>query len=73
MSNKIDLFSPRQLSRETGIAVRNILVAIHTGQLRCLKLNKRNFKVRSIDAARWITALASDHPAQHDITKANLP
>jgi hypothetical protein len=57
---KIDLFSPRQLAHETGIPQRNILIAIRGGTLRCLRLNRRHFLIRSQDAAKWIAGLASD-------------
>jgi hypothetical protein len=57
---KIDLFSPRQLAHETGIPQRNILIAIRGGTLRCLRLNRRHFLIRSQDAAKWLSSLASD-------------
>jgi hypothetical protein len=70
---KIDLFSPLELSHETGLPRRAILAAVRAGRLRALRLNARVLLIRGADAAKWLASLATDHPAQLDITRRNSP
>lgn len=56
---KIDLFTVREFSEKSGIPYRGILAAIKSGDLRCLCRNKRWFRIRSEDGAKWIVSLTN--------------
>jgi hypothetical protein len=55
--DKIDLFKVKDFAEMSGLPYRLILGAIKSGELRCIRGNKRYFRIRSEDGARWIVSL----------------
>jgi len=62
---KITLFTPRQLAQKTGISLPAIRAAVRSGELRCLRVNQRVWKIESADAARWVELLATTQPGSY--------
>lgn len=58
--DEITLFTVKAFALKSGIPYRAILTAIAAGELRCLRRNKRWFRIRSEDAARWVVGMMSN-------------
>ena len=65
MNQSITTYSPRSLANAIGFPYKTVLAAISTGQLKCAKANKRVYRIRSEDAAKWFVSInKSDNSPQ---------
>ena len=53
MNQSVEFFTPKQLALEMKVNYRLILNAIAAGELSCMKLSERRWRIRSQAAAQW--------------------
>jgi hypothetical protein len=59
LMSRIDEFPPKRIAHEYGVSKEVVLSAIRDGKLKCTRVNARNFKILSEDAARWWRSLSN--------------
>ena len=53
----IETFTPKDANKKTGIGIRTIYNAIHSGELKAIRLGEKRIRIRPESLEAWLKSI----------------